>query len=308
MPTSPTRRDSLKHLVAGAGAGLGTAALAAAPASAAKPKLDLSDPIKAFEARIKIMGSLKNEPVTSFMRLNVYGDPHNGNFVPLFTMNNLLIDRWERVAEDHFILTKFEAGYYTKFDSDEVIETWDNPFTGETVDVFNFQLGPVMREYKPDEIIAMAYAPDPLPIEVIGDRVFLATQSMGQSPSAFTKAEYPIEAGDGDIGYLNSFMTWSANVDDVANPDIVSAPVHMQIQNKLPWAPWMRMRGRPGGTSLRGFGTKIESVDALPKDIYAGFQKYVPDILKPDQWEYTIFETFHYLEYLEEQKAKAGKG
>lgn len=302
MSSSPTRRDSLKRLAAATG--VGAAAMASTPAMAARKPLDVKDPIKALETRIKIMGSLKDEAVTSFMRLNVYADPHNGNFVPLFTMNNLLIDRWERVAEDHFILTKFEAGYYTKFDSQEVLKRFENPFTGEMIDIFNFQLGPVIREYKPDEIIAMAYAPDPLPIEVIGDRVFVATQSIEQSPSFFTKEEYPIEAGDGDISYLNSFMTWSAAYDDVVNPDIASAPSHIQIQNKLPWAPWMRMRGRQGGTSLRGFGAKIESVDALPKEIYKGFEKYVPEILEPNQWEESVFETFDYMRFLEEQKSE----
>lgn len=302
MSSSPTRRDSLKRLAAATG--VGAAAMASTPAMAARKPLDIEDPIKALETRIKIMGSLKDETVTSFMRLNVYGDPHNGNFVPLFTMNNLLIDRWERVAEDHFILTKFEAGYYTKFDSQEVLKKLENPFTGEMIDIFNFQLGPVIREYKPDEIIAMAYAPDPLPIEVIGDRVFVATQSIEQSPSFFTKEEYPIEAGDGDISYLNSFMTWSADYDDVVNPDIASAPTHIQIQNKLPWAPWMRMRGRPGGTTLRGFGSKIENVDALPKQIRKGFETYVPAILEPNQWEESVFETFDYMRFLEEQKSE----
>lgn len=298
-----SRRDSLKHMLAATGAGA-AAALASSPAQAAKRKLDLDNPIKALEARIKIMGSLKDETVTSFMRLNVYADPENGNYMPLFTMNNLLIDRWERVAEDHFILTKFEAGYYTEFDSQTPIDTWNNPFTGEEVEIFNFRLGPVIREYMPDEIVAMAYAPNPLPMEVIGGRVFLATQSMGSGQSFFPKEEYPIEAGDGPTDFINSFMTWSSEVSDVTNPKVSSAPAHIQIQNRLPWAPWMRMRGRPGGTSLRGFGAKIDGFNDLPKNVVAGFEKYTPEILQPNQWEESVFETFDYMEHIEEMKAK----
>jgi len=304
MSSPKTRRESLKQFAAASGAGLGAAAMAAAPSQAAKRELDLSDPVKALEARIKIMGSLKDEPVYSFMRLNVYGDAHEGNMVPLFTMNNLVVDYWERTAEDEFVLTKYEAGFYSKFDSQEIIETFDNPWTGETIDIFNFRLGPVNREYTPSEIIAMAFAPEPLPMEVIGDRVFLATQSFGKTKTMFPRDKYPIVGSHSDTEYLNSFMTWSASYDDVANPDIASAPVHMQIQNKLPWAPWMRMRGREGGSSLRGFGTKIAGIDALPKHIQDGFAKYVPEILDTENWYEPVFESFDYLEYLQKQKAK----
>ncbi|MEO0411980.1 MAG: DUF1838 family protein [Pseudomonadota bacterium] len=299
------RRHGLKTLLAGTGAAVATSqgsALAQAPS-----QLQLKTPSEQFKTRIKVIGSLANEPVYTFMRLNVFGDPHNGNFLPMFTMNNLLIDHWEKTGEDEYVMTKFEAAYFTEFDSDNPIETWDNPFTGETIEIFNFQLGPVQREYRPGEVTAMAYAPTFVPIEVIGERVFVASHSIDEGANFFTADEYPIEASGSPVSYLNSFMTWSANVEDVANPEIMSAPAHVQIQNKVPWAPWMRMRGRPGGTSLRGFGAKISGLDALPDHVIAGFETYVPDILKENQWEEMIFETTHYLQYLEEKKAAENK-
>ncbi|MEM9288997.1 MAG: DUF1838 family protein [Pseudomonadota bacterium] len=291
------RRTGLKSVLA---AGAGALAMGATPASAKKKaSLDLSTPEKKFETLIKIIGSLADEPVYTFMRLNVYGDPHNGNFVPLFTMNNLLIDRWKKTSENEYVMTKFEAGYYTEFDSDTPIEEWDNPFTGEHIELINFQLGPVERTYRPGEVEAMAYTPDFLPIEVIGDRVFVASQSIEQGPSFFPASDYPVEAAGSDTAYSNSFMTWSADLADVLDPDVKSAPAHTQIQNKIPWSPWMRMRGRPGGSSLRGFGAKISGLEALPDDVIAGFKKYVPEILQENQWDELVFETSEYLEYLD---------
>ncbi|MEM9879105.1 MAG: DUF1838 family protein, partial [Pseudomonadota bacterium] len=137
-----------------------------------------------------------------------------------------------------------------------------------------------------------------------GDRVFLATQSMAETQTMFPRERFPIEGSHSNTEYLNSFMTYSASYDDIVNPDIASAPVHMQIQNKLGWAPWMRMRGREGGSSLRGFGTKIASIDELPQYVIDGFAERVPEILDTPNWEEPVFETFDYLRYLEEKKAK----
>ena len=312
MGSIVNRRQSLGHLLAaGASAGLagglaGASAAQAAP-SGAREQLarDIKDPLKAFQTRIKIMGSLEDTTIHAFMRLNVYADPENGNYVPLFSMNNLLIDRWEKLSDEHFRMTKFEAGTYTVFDSEEPLEEMVNPFTGETIEVFPFRLGPVVREYMPNEIIAPGFVATPLPLQIIGDRIFHSNQVMEVGREVFTPEEYPIET-PGPVSFINSLMTWSALVDDVANPDLPTAAGHMQLQNKVPWAPWLRMRGRPGGTVVRGFGTRISGLEALPDHVIAAYQKHTPQILQPGQWDDLVFETFDYLEHMEAKKAASG--
>lgn len=301
------RRAGLKTLLAGGGAAMASSQASAMAATSPAGSLSMSSPSEQLKTRVKIMGSLANEPVYSYMRLNVFADPHNGNYLPMFTMNNLLIDHWEQTGDDEYVMTKFEAAYFTEYDGDTPIETWDNPYTGETIEIFNFQLGPVRREYRPGEVIAMAYAPTFLPIEVIGDRVFVASESIEEGSNFFEADEYPVEASGSPVSYLNSFMTWSSALEDVLNPDIMSAPAHVQIQNKVPWSPWLRMRGRPGGTVLRGFGSKIAGLDALPDSVIAGFEKYVPQILQEGQWEEPVFEAMHYMDYLDDKKAAEEK-
>lgn len=277
--TGLTRRDMLL-----AGAGFATLAgfsPLASSASSSPVAVDFTDPVQALRAHVKLVGSLKTEKVVSFLRLNIYADSGEGNFVPLFTLNNLLIDYWEPQGNDEYQLTKYEAGFYTELDSYQPIESFVNPFTQERLPVQRFRLGPVPRRYTPERFYVMAYNPNPLPLEVIGDRVFLATQSIESFP--------PREAS-GNTLFINSFMTYSAKLADMQDPTIASAPVHAQLQNKTEWAPWMGMGERPGGTVARGYGTKVKGLDALPTGVLDNFRKYIPEILDTDNWKEFVSE------------------
>ncbi|MBM4221231.1 MAG: DUF1838 domain-containing protein [Gammaproteobacteria bacterium] len=279
-------------------AGLGALAMAPAVAqdnAAVIPdSFRLSDPLTALRCHIKIVGSLATETVYSFFRLNLYADLGTGNFVPLFTMNNILVDYWEAKGNDRHEMRKYEVGFYTKFDSHDPLEYFDNPLTGERRNIHHFRLGPVPRTYAPEGITAMGYTPRALPLELIGDRVFLATQSIEKMPDMV----HP-----GQTSYVNSFTTMSALLADLANPQIKSAPIHAQLQNKNRWQPWMGMGDRPGGTVARGFGTKIPGLDALPADVMAGVRRFVPEILDTVNWKEFVFEDTEYLR----ERAAAGK-
>ena len=239
------------------------------------------DPVDAMRAHVKLVGSLSNEEIVSFYRLNIYADLHDGNFIPMYTMNNLLIDKWEAKPDNVHQMLKYEAGYYTAFDSYEPLSTFTNPATQETLPIRNFRLGPVPRGYSPDRFVVMGFHPNPLPLEVIGDRVFLATQSIESAPSFLDPKV---------TRYTNSFMTYSATLADMQNGQLASAPVHAQLQNKTQWQPWMKMGDQPGATVVRGFGGKVASLDALPPGVLENFEKLVPQILDIENWKGFVSE------------------
>lgn len=280
-----SRRTALQGAMA-----LGSSSLALPLASGAVASrfssVDFSDPRTALRTHVKMVGSLGNETVVSFMRLNIYADLGEGNFVPFFTMNNILVDYWEPKGDDQHEMRKYEVGFYTRFDSQEPLEEFANPVTGKTTAIHHFRLGPAPRVYTPTGVIAMGFTPKPLPIEVIGDRVFLATQSIENRPDMLNP---------GRTTYINSLMTMSASLADVVNPEVLSAPVHLQLQNKTRWAPWMGMGDRPGGTVVRGFGGKVSGLDALPPAVQAGARRFVPEIFDTQNWHEFVFEDTEYL-------------
>jgi len=279
-------RISRRTALAGV-AGLATVATSrgqASPPNASIP--DFNDPLVALRTHVKLVGSLAQETIYSFMRLNIYADSGEGNFIPLFTLNNILVDHWTPKGDDQYEMRKYEVGFYSRHDSQEILEHFDNPITGKREAIHQFLLGPVPRVYTPDGVIAMGFTPKALPIEVIGDRVFLATESIENRPDIV----HP-----GKTTYVNSFMTMSAPLQDVINPAVMSAPSHLQLQNKTRWAPWMGMDDRAGGTVARGFGGKISSLEALPKSVYDGARKLVPKIFETESWNEFLFEDSEFL-------------
>lgn len=277
--TNITRRKALLGMAGLAAYGTMPGVVGAAAQRSFVP--DFKDPVEALRAHVKLVGSLGKEQVISFYRLNVYADMHDGNFIPMFTMNNLLIDNWEPQADNAHQMLKYEAGYYTDIDGYEPLSSFKHPKTGEAVRIHNFRLGPVPRGYTPDQYLVMGYNPNPLPLEVIADRVFLATQSIESSPDF---------ADPTKTRYTNSFMTYSATLADMQNEALPSAPVHAQLQNKSQWLPWMKMGDQPGGTVVRGFGGKVASLDALPPGVLEGFSKQVPQILDTSNWKGFVSE------------------
>ena len=279
-------RISRRTALAGV-AGLATVATSGGHASAPNTSIpDFNDPLVALRTHVKLVGSLAKETVYSFMRLNIYADTGEGNFVPLFTLNNILVDHWTPKGDDQYEMRKYEVGFYSRHNSHEILEHFDNPITGKREAIHQFLLGPVPRVYTPDGVIAMGFTPKALPIEVIGDRVFLATESIESRPDIV----HP-----GKTTYVNSFMTMSAPLQDVINPAVMSAPSHLQLQNKTRWAPWMGMEERAGGTVARGFGGKISSLETLPKPVYDGARKLVPKIFETENWNEFLFEDSEFL-------------
>lgn len=281
-----SRRSTLIATAAWGSAGLAGLIAPSANAADKLPVPDFSDPVTALHAHVKMVGSLGQTTVYSFMRLNIYADLGEGNFIPLCTMNNILVDYWQPKGDDQHEMRKYEVGFYTRYDGQEPLEEFVNPVTGRTSAIHHFRLGPVPRLYTPTGVIAMGYTPKLLPIEVIGDRVFLATQSIESRPDMLDPTR---------TTYTNSFMTMSAPLADITNPAVLSAPVHLQLQNKNRWAPWMGMGDRPGGTVARGFGGKVDSLDALPKSVVDGARRFVPEIFDTADWHQFVFEDSEYL-------------
>lgn len=277
MPDEKIRLSRRDALTGAAGLALYATLSSAAKASAQDSFVpDFKDPVEALRAHVKLVGSLAKEDVVSFYRLNLYADIHDqGNFIPLFTMNNLLIDKWTPQGDNTYQMLKYEAGYYTEIDSYEPMTHFKHPITGKSTKIQNFRLGPVPRNYSPERFIVMGFHPDPLPLEIIGERVILATQSIESSPDF---------ADPTQTRYTNSFMTYSATLEDMQNADMACAPVHAQLQNKTAFAPWLDLEGVAGGTVARGFGGKVHGLDSLPPGVLEHFEKKIPQILDTKNW------------------------
>jgi hypothetical protein len=297
-----TRRDTF--LFAAGAAGIAAAATAAAPTPSLAMDLpkefNWDDPAERVRVQAAVKGSSGEETIYSFFRLHLYGYTHSGNLIPFATMSNLNVAEWRRKPNGNQAATVFEAGYYTKFDSHETLEVWENPVTGEKRKPWRFIGGPLSVEIGPDGVVTGEGAtlkPERLQVQVFGDTVMFPTASAFSFPNPMRPEQYPKESA-GDTYYWDSHYVYFATMKDVLNRDLTSIPSHIQFQNLVSWHPWWGMGGHEGRTWGRAYGSKINTLDDVPKNYRKGLEDQTPEIFDTGNW--TAFrEDFD--EYMEDR-------
>ncbi len=254
--------------------------------SAAPAKLDLEDPKVRAMVRAKVQGSIAEETVYTFYRLHLYGYMNDGNLVPFTTMNNLNITKWKPLPNGNYGGTVFESGAYCKFDTDEVLDVWENPITGEKRDVWPFVGGPIKAEVGPDGAVTDETAtvkPKAQRIDIIGDTIFVASQSAFSFPNPVKPDQYPTESA-GPTYFWDSHFMHAGKIADVMNPKLTRAGAFSQFQNMVSFHPWFGLGGKPGRTYGKAYGTKLKNLDELPKGARASLEKQTPEIFNIDSW------------------------
>lgn len=287
-------------LAAGAGlagmAGLGMGASPAFARSSSQTAEMLEDPAVRARVRARVIGSCAEETSMKFYRLNLYGYMGDGNLVPFFTMNHLSVADWAPAADDMYNSTTYECGYYCKFDTDEPIEVWENPVTKEKLDVFHFLGGPFSVNVGADGVVTKDadLEPQVLRMEQIGNLLMVPTIASMILPNFVDQKKYP-QSYSGPVTYWESQATFAADAKDAMNEELSSAPAFCHFQNLASWHPWLRMGMNPGRTYGNARGAKIKSLNEIPANILAGFEKYTPEIFDRKSWTKPRLDTLDYL-------------
>jgi len=269
---------------------LGAASLTALPDACARAapsqELGLESAQKRAWVRAKIMASAGTQTVYTFYRLHLFAYLHEGNLEPLFTTHVLNARVCRPRTDTVYSFTTYEAGIVTKFDTDEPLQDWQNPYTGETVKVWTLFDGPLAVEAHPDGVGTAAgldVRPEGMRIDVIGDQVFLPTMSAVTMPHRFQPDEWPRESA-GKNFYRDSHATFIAPLAEVVNPDTVWSPAIFHLQNMTSWYPWMRMAQHPGRMYGRAFGRKLNGFDDIPLAARRLLESQTPEIFDIDNW------------------------
>jgi hypothetical protein len=293
-----SRREALRGALALGGS---MSALLAAPAVAATAAstraLDLEDPRARARVLAKVKGSIAEETVYTFCRLHLYLWLNDGNLQPMLTMQNLAASSWTPLPNGNYRGTVREVGVYTAFDSDELIDHWVNPVTGEKREVWQFVGGPLSVEIGPDGIVTGPEAtlkPRQMRMDVIAGKVLLPNQSAFSFPNPFKEDRWPKEAG-GPTFYWDSHYFFAAQVKDVIDPRVTSAPSTVQFQNLVSFHPWLGMGKTPGRTWGKGLGTKLRDLKDLPGAVRAALEKRTPEIFDLPAWTKPRIDFMEYM-------------
>lgn len=263
-----------------AATGLLVSTMIAGPAAA--QMLDPSDPQDAFEISKRFQcAAVDGETAVWQFSGNIYSRVPGEADKLLFRGEGMNVRRCVRVEDAErgvgYRIISREIVVHLDPETGEVVNRWENPWTGETVDVMQIHNDPVnSRGSFPINSDGTPFSSPTLRVE--GDYVFMPFEV----PLFYTNplaGDYQDYAGNKYHAMeIFNFMGTKADVLDASKPTAYPIIAWTRISQ---WAPWMEMGGRPGLMVFNFTGRKLPG----------GFEE-LPDVLKNEiRTNFPIYET-----------------
>jgi hypothetical protein len=312
------RRGALRALAAAVFAGAAAVAEdARATTAAARPKsraLDFENPRDNLYAFGKIWAGY-DEPVIGAFHGLMYARIPGKRLVPLFDYTGTGVLQAKIDANGDLLVKSRETGYFADLRTGEVLEHWDNPFTGERCEVYHFyndiiggRLGDRIPKFLaggdsesptlmnegtvfPDE---KGEYPFRLPFRQFGDDVLLSWDYAHEYANPVTPEGWPSYSTGPTVTPSEHFVF---NVSRVALEDrsLPTVRMHAGFSRLSECWPWMRM-GKvkdPAVRELVLFGRMhshkgLRGYGEVPPKVLAYIEKRAPEYLTlPAGWPVT---------------------
>ena len=173
-----------------------------------------------------------------------------------------------------FKLVSRELLLYKDPESGDVLATWDNPWTGETVDVLHVANDPV-------NFTMYETGRDGKPIRWTGSQLDGEWWQTNTVPLFYPNplaSEYQTEIGG--IYHATEMFNFMGDSESLLNRD-KEAKLHVGWVRMSDWLPWMKMSGRDGVIYMHTAGRKLESWDQMSDLMKAEIRDHYPDYVEP---------------------------
>lgn len=269
--------------------------------------LDFDNPYDNLYAFGKIWAGYDEPQIGGFHGL-MYGRIGDARLIPLFGYTGTGIMHSKIDADGNMWIRGKETGYFTDLATGDVLETWDNPWTGETVEVFNFynpNMGGKLTAQMPrfamgaakDDATLMnegthvdqsGIVPFILPFEGYGDDLLLAWDYAHEYTNPVTKDKWPKACTGSRISpseHFNFYMSLEQMMDR-SEPSCRYTAGFSRISQ---WWPWMRMGEHEYKDEVlfgRMFSHKgLASFGDVPPKVLSYIEKHAPEYLEvPGHW------------------------
>lgn len=274
-----TRRSALGALGAIGAIATTTSVLAAAPARSAVGKgvpLDLATPAGRLRTFRMMRSGLDEALSTSWVQARYYGVVDD-RMEPLFAVRSAVFGRSRARADGGFDLFGFELAWFVDPETDRVLDTWRNPYTGEEVKVPSGGYAPTHVRFGPDlsfhllkPIPGLEMAHEILPFEARGDDVWVIERS--RTGMSLPGAPKPFRYSESN--------TFHASRKAMEAPGAVRVASDVSFTNVCSWRPWMAMGDRPGHLTATGIGRQNAPASSLPPAWVEATAARRPEVLK----------------------------
>ena len=274
-------------------------ALVAPLASATKPgapRISLDDPRGVLLASRKVQCSLEDgKPVTYYWHGDMYSRVPGERDRLLFRVEGMNTRRCVTVTDpvkgSGFRLVSREVLLYVDPATGEVARKWQNPWTGEEVDVLHVANDPVNSTFWP-------VGRDGKPLAWSGSTQGGRWWQTVTVPLFYTN---PL-AGDyqknvGGFYHATEMFNFMGDLADLLDGRKTTAAVQVGWARISGWLPWMQMSGRAGEVYFHTAGIKLGSWDELPdilkKEIAANYPEFreppPADDTRPNETSWSYF-------------------
>jgi hypothetical protein len=217
-----------------------------------------------------------------------------------------------KIAENGDLLIKSrETGYFTDLETGEVLETWKNPYTEETVEVYHFyndvlvgRIGPEIPKFfmgvnsesptlmNEGSVFPNAEGKYPfiLPFEQYGDEMMLSWDYTHEYANPVSPGGWP-KSSTGPLISPSEHFTMQVNKNELYVRSIPTSRMTAGFSRVSQWWPFMKMGGTKFANGVmfgRMFSHKgLKDVGEIPPKVLAYIEKNAPEYLEmPDiPWE-----------------------
>ncbi len=250
------------------------------PVAAGAARLDPADAEDALTISRKIMCStVDGEPATYWWHGEAYSRRMGERDKLLFLVEGMNVRACTSVSDpekgDGFKLVSREILLYKDPRSGEALATWDNPWTGETVDVLhvandpvNFTMYKTGRDGKPQSWGAT----------MLGDRWWQTTTVPLFYPNPLASA---YQAEIGGTYHATEMFNFMGDVESALDGDRTGADVQVGWVRMSDWLPWMKMGGRDGIIYMHTAGRKLDAWDDISDTMKNEIREHYPDYVAP---------------------------
>ena len=307
MMGAVSRRRALSGLGSGLGLGAGgllAGGIAGAPALAATPPSQNQRPLDVLDARenlygfAKMWGTIGPKAVISGYQGLQYAVIGKKRAVPVFGYCGFGNIRNIIQSDGSVKVLGKECAYFTHPVTGEILDHWDNPWTGERVEVYNFfndafrgSLGLTRKVFEVNgsktvnnaTADAKPAAPEPfrLPWQKIGDQYLLSWDYAHEYTNPVTPEGWPKASSGRQINPSEHFTLYTP-VAEIEDRSLASARYMGGFMRQAPWWPWMKMgqSGVDGVLIGRMHSYKITGThEDIPRAVLDRVVKDRPDLL-----------------------------
>jgi hypothetical protein len=252
----------------------GLAFAAAVTPAQAKPALDVSTTLGAFQAYARMRGVTPQKLGLWWYAGLIHVQREGEVLVPFLKVEGFSFNRIQVTPDGKLDQVLAEAGYFKDVETEEILSDWTNPLTGLKVKPKHYKL---VQHILADEISIAIKDTNMQPMSTHG-RIGPAMVSgdivwVGENFS--NKYEVPQREGRDPMEYAGQFIvgsslaTFESKLSDLADAKKEFVPATLSYQSLSGYMSWLRMGREKGLINWQLFGRKLRTMDEAPKSLLA---------------------------------------